>query len=558
MRKTLLLFSVFIAAISNAQNFNYLNAFKIGSTNTASNLSEMAVSMKTDNKGNVVVTGQFYGTVDFDPSPTTHNLTSASASGSMFIASYDSAGVYRFAKAYNSSSWYTQGYDVCVDDNNNYYVIYNYKEGSSNTRFYVEKYDENGTMLWSVNSTATASAGGAGARKLAIDAQGNLLVLVAFANTHTFAGKTVNGTIRTRSYIFKIKSSDGSYISHREIKSDDNTDVYGVYVNKTTNELAIAGFTKGTNLNFDGGAAERSATADDQRAYAAVYDISHSDTLKYLRHMVIDGVGIQQGVAVVLRDNGNLILAGRSNNRVDFDSSSVTVNSPNASAYDAFIAEYYNDMTYKHYNWISSAGDEYLYEMILDKYGYIYAAGYNMQAATISGTASGSLTSSGTISSYVLKFDQDFNLDSKFQNTSGATVILRSIALFNSRLHATGEFNIVFDANPGANTNNLTPAATGYDFYIQTLEVPAPILTSVNKLEGSKVQVYPNPFGEQIIIESVDASSIQLFDVSGKLLFNERVSSTNFVLNTASISAGIYMLNVLKTDGSVATFKVIK
>ena len=557
MKKTLLIFTVLFAAISHAQNFNYLNAFKIGSSNTSAGLSEMAVSMKTDNKGNVVLTGQFYGTVDFDPGVSTYNLTAASSSGSMFVASYDSTGVFRFAKSVNVS-WYTQGCDVCVDDNNDYYIIYNYKEGSSNTRIYVQKYSEIGNLLWSINSTATSSAAGAGARKVAMDGQGNLLVFAAIANTHTFAGKILNGTVRTRSYIFKLKSSDGSYISHREIRSDDNTDLYAVYVNKNTNELAITGFTKGTNLNFDGGPAERSATADDQRAYAAVYDISHSDTLKYLRHMVLDGVGIQQGVAVVLRDNGNIIIAGRTNNQVDFDSSSAVVNSPVAASYDAFIAEYYDDMKYKHYNWIGSSSDEYLYELLLDKYGYIYAAGYNMQTALISGVATGTITASGTISSYVLKIDQDFNLDSKFQNTSGGTVILRSIALFNSRLHATGEFNIVFDANPGANNNSLTPAATGYDFYIQTLEVPAPILTAVNLISEQNVSVYPNPFNDVLTIESTEASRIYVVDLTGKLLLKKEINSSSTTLNTGTLSSGVYILNVIKYDGTSVSYKLVK
>lgn len=77
--------------------------------------------------------------------------------------------------------------------------------------------------------------------------------------------------------------------------------------------------------------------------------------------------------------------------------------------------------------------------------------------------------------------------------------------------------------------------------------------------------VYPNPFSEQFTVD-LNASensnaTIQLFDIHGKLVFNQRypvVMGQNLVhLKTAELASGVYLISVLNNQ-EVRTFRIVK
>ncbi|MBC7863848.1 MAG: hypothetical protein IAF38_12810, partial [Bacteroidia bacterium] len=63
---------------------------------TGSTGAEVARGVCVDASGNVYITGSFSNTVDFDMGGSTSNLTS-NGSNDIYIASYTSAGAYRWA-----------------------------------------------------------------------------------------------------------------------------------------------------------------------------------------------------------------------------------------------------------------------------------------------------------------------------------------------------------------------------------------------------------------------------------------------------------------------------
>ncbi|MBK9191281.1 MAG: hypothetical protein IPM77_07065 [Crocinitomicaceae bacterium] len=73
-----------------------------------------------DDDGNVYVVGIFFDTVDFDPGPA-ENILISSASNSAFVAKYDSAGNYIWAKHFDGDGNET-ALTVGVDDSLNVYV----------------------------------------------------------------------------------------------------------------------------------------------------------------------------------------------------------------------------------------------------------------------------------------------------------------------------------------------------------------------------------------------------------------------------------------------------
>jgi alpha-tubulin suppressor-like RCC1 family protein len=73
------------------------------------------------------------------------------------------------------------------------------------------------------------------------------------------------------------------------------------------------------------------------------------------------------------------------------------------------------------------------------------------------------------------------------------------------------------------------------------------------------ITVYPNPFKESLKINGLGMlNSIQLFDVSGKLLLEKRnINAENFTLHTVEIAQGAYVLIVETPIGSTK-IKVVK
>ena len=81
-------------------------------------------------------------------------------------------------------------------------------------------------------------------------------------------------------------------------------------------------------------------------------------------------------------------------------------------------------------------------------------------------------------------------------------------------------------------------------------------------IAGVKISVYPNPFSNQVIISSANASDVigrtlKLYDVTGKLYFSKILDAQKTILPVTNLPAGIYIIKIggLKSQG---IFKLIK
>jgi len=116
--------------------------------------------VKTDASGNVYVTGYFSGTVDFDPSVATFNLTSA-GSTDIYIAKYSSAGALLWAEQMGGSGA-DEGTAITFDGSGNFMLAARFNgtvdfdpgagvanfTSNGNSDMFFGKYDSNGNFLW--------------------------------------------------------------------------------------------------------------------------------------------------------------------------------------------------------------------------------------------------------------------------------------------------------------------------------------------------------------------------------------------------------------------------
>jgi hypothetical protein len=133
-------------------------------------------SIYVNQLGEVLLIGDFIGTIDFDPGSGVFNLTSLS--NSTFLTKLDINGTFVWAKKIENS----YGYSISSDKSNNTLIIgyttnrtdvnpgsaINYVEGGS---AFVAKFDQNGNYLWS------QSILGASFSSLRLDQKANVYIL---------------------------------------------------------------------------------------------------------------------------------------------------------------------------------------------------------------------------------------------------------------------------------------------------------------------------------------------------------------------------------------------
>ena len=88
-------------------------------------------------------------------------------------------------------------------------------------------------------------------------------------------------------------------------------------------------------------------------------------------------------------------------------------------------------------------------------------------------------------------------------------------------------------------------------------------VTEIEKQEGV-FKAYPNPANEVLYIQHLpgsvaQASQIQLFDISGKLVLNQTLAAfeVTYIINTAQLENGIYFLTLKTQSGIVQTEKIV-
>ena len=82
---------------------------------------------------------------------------------------------------------------------------------------------------------------------------------------------------------------------------------------------------------------------------------------------------------------------------------------------------------------------------------------------------------------------------------------------------------------------------------------------SVDDFNLTKIAFYPNPVMDVLKIDAeTDIQNIQITDVNGKEVFNQKCSSKAVEINCSSFETGIYFLRTSSNDSSSKVYKIIK
>ncbi len=184
------------------------------------NFSDRAYDLALDNNGNVFITGQFYGTINFDG----NSITSVSNSKDIFLVKLNSSGITQWAIS-EGGSGSENAYGITCDQlgnviltgqfegnsvlgGSNYTSQFNTVTNLPSYDLFVSKYDGSGSNLW-----VKTGGGKYEDRGLAVttDSQNNIYLSAQFSDTLQFAGITYQNAAYNVGLITKL-SANGNLV----------------------------------------------------------------------------------------------------------------------------------------------------------------------------------------------------------------------------------------------------------------------------------------------------------------------------------------------------------
>jgi biopolymer transport protein ExbD len=181
-------FDLFICKFNTNGEYVWAKKFESATAKSGS-------SITVDNNGSAYIAGIFAGTVDFDPSASTANLTSNGGNDN-FICKLNANGEYVWSKSFGGSGAETIT-SIALDSDNNIYTTGSYtgtvdldpNAAADNfvavggTDIFINKLDANGNYVWSTSFGGTSADKGT---SLVVDSSGNVITTGTYSVTVDF------------------------------------------------------------------------------------------------------------------------------------------------------------------------------------------------------------------------------------------------------------------------------------------------------------------------------------------------------------------------------------
>lgn len=329
--------NVFFSKYDN--NGNYLWAKGIGNSGF-----DYAYDLALDGTGNILITGYFEGTADFDPGVGITNLSSF-GNGDIFFAKYDGNGNYLWAHNIGSTST-DFGNRINVDGLGNVYLTGHFRNAvdfdpgvgsaalisAGNGDIFFAKYDANGNYLW---AKGIGNSYEDYVSDFALDGLGNVNLTGNFRNTVDFDPSTgVANLVSAGNYdlFFAKYDSNGNYLWAKRIGGASSS---GIAVD-VSGEIFLTGVFANV-VDFDPGPGTANLTsAGITDIFFGKYDFSGN----YIWANSIGSTNDDMSFSIELDGVGNLYISGYFIGTVDFDPSTGVANLVSAGNYDLYFAKY--------------------------------------------------------------------------------------------------------------------------------------------------------------------------------------------------------------------------
>jgi hypothetical protein len=450
-------------------NGNFLWAISMGGTSS----TVTSYSIAVDAGGNVYTTGDFWGTVDFDPGPGTYNLTSVGFYSDIFVSKLNANGNFMWAKRMGGFFWNT-GTSIAVDASGNVYTTGGFNEtvdfdpgsGTYNLTsvgdqdIFISKLDASGNFIWA------KSMGGASndwASSIAVDAVENVYTTGVFNGTVDFdpGPGTYNVTSAGGIDIFISKlDANGNFLWAKRLGGNVDDGGNSIAVDAGGNVYTTGYF--GVIADFDPGPGTYNLTsAGDDDIFISKLDTNGN----FLWAKSMGGTSWDRGNSIALDAGGNVYTTGEFQGTADFDPGTGTFNLTSVGSWDIFILKL---DTSGNYIWAGRMGGtsfERSNSIAVDAGGNVYTTGeFHGTADFDPGTGTFNLTAAGSGDIFVHKMSQC----TAPALTTSTTNALCFGGFGSATVTATGNAPFIYSWSNGQTTQTATGLPTGNHTVIVT------------------------------------------------------------------------------------------
>jgi hypothetical protein len=593
-------YDIFVLKLDLSGNFNW--GYRLGSTNI-----DYGHGIALDANANVHLTGQFRGTVDFDPGTGTASITSGTSGPDVYVSKWTSAGAYVWAKKMGGPNS-DAGMAIVVDGSGNVYTTGKFMTtgdfdpggGTSNLvsmgqeDVFVSKLNSSGAFVW-------AKSWGSASQEFAYDitlSGTNVITSGSFWNTVDFDPGAGTANIVSAGFddgYISCLDASGNYVWAKAISGTSTQECRGLAVDGSGNIFMTANFGGSTDFDPNVGVYSLNSTGN-------YFDIAVG---KYTATGVLDWVVSVGGSAhdtpqeIALDGAGNIYSVGAFGATVDFDFGSGAFPITAIGSFDAYVYKI------KQCNPTSST----LTDVVCDSYtspsgNYVWTTTGTYSDTLPNATGCDSLitvnltvnhATTSTISpTACFRYTSPSGLNT--WTTSGTyTDVIPNAAGCDSTITIQLTINTV-NVNVNQNDSLLTATATGANYTwvdcnngyqsvggsAQTYIAPASgsfaviitqngctdtsacytvNLVAIEPPHAADIQLYPNPSNGNITLEFGDRAMeirIVIRDMNGRELLLRHATLLDRISMNIPWPKGIYLLEATVDDGTVQRFLLQK
>jgi uncharacterized delta-60 repeat protein/gliding motility-associated-like protein len=480
-----------------AQPWHLINAQRTGGT-----ADEAGRSIVVDASGNVLTTGFFSGTVDFDPGPATFNLTSAGATD-IFVTQIDASGNFVWARRIGGTAD-DIGLSIAVDPSGNVYIAgafqstvdFNPGSGTFNLtsvggqEIFLCKLNALGNFVFAKRMGGNGDDFG---RSVAMDAAGNIFIGGSFANTGDFdpgAGSfplTSNGL--TDIVIIKLDQS-GNFLWAKQMGGTASEFCGEIAIDGLDNVLTVGTF--GGPVDFDPGPSSFVIPS-----FGGTYDIyisklDNSGNFVWAKQM--GGNSGDFGNSIAIDASNNVYTTGSffrgSPNPVDMDPGpGVFPLTPFPAAgpffNDVFVSKLNSNGDFVWAQQLGGSGNDLGSSITLGAGGNVFTTGYFDDVGDYDpGSGTATLTPAGGFDAFVTVLNSSGNY--LWTEQMGGTLNDQGEAIAtdpSGNVYTTGFFQGTANFGPGCSYDLIS--AGGSDIFLQTLSLTPPPVPTFSNLAPS-------------------------------------------------------------------------